>query len=303
MNPDKQLEQYKVSRYLRNAKDDALSKRLDDIGANLWSTDRDGNVIPTRNHKHRSTLLILYIDTLYEKWLRHPADLEFNEDDLRRRMASGFIKPTLKSPIDFEPTCLAKFGQRKYILDSLNKGILRIAPAQSYQDPSLNSAQKDDELSHCVQTPNQEIKFKLHGLDGGVGETELQVKPLDLFQYMNVPNFYVWCCGLGYDSRLFMDFDCDAALIVKNIDVFKKRFADAVRFQLPFAKFDSREVGYYDTYVSHRSQLTPIFSKHIKYLYQNEYRFSWRLEDSSNLEPFFIELGPLHDIATVVELA
>lgn len=213
------------------------------------------------------------------------------------------MAPILKNPIDFEPRCLAKFGQRKYILESFNKGILRIAPAQSYQDPSLNSAQKDDELRHHVQTPNEKIKFKLYGLDEHGGEIELQAKPLELFRYMEVPNFYVWCCGLGYDARLFTEFNADAALIVKDITAFRKRFTDAVRAQLPLAAFESREIEYYDPYNSHRSQLTPVFSKHIRYLYQNEYRFAWRPEDPSDLKPFFIELGPLHDIATVLELA
>ena len=44
MDSEKKLEQYKANRYLRNAADNALTKRLEDIGTNLWSTDRDGNV-------------------------------------------------------------------------------------------------------------------------------------------------------------------------------------------------------------------------------------------------------------------
>lgn len=303
MNPDIQLEEYKISRYLRHAKDDALIKRLEDIGTNLWSTDRDGNVTPIRNQMHRSFLLKLYLDTLYEQHLRHTKNLDFNEADLRRRMTAQFIQPLLKTPVDFEPTCLAKFGQRKHILDSFDKGILRIAPAQSYQDPSLNSAQKDDELCHHLQTPNEQIKFKLYGPDENGSKTELKARPLELFRYMEVPNFYVWCCGLGYDSRLFSEFGADAALIVKNISAFKTRITNAVRAQIPLATFESREIEYYDPYNLRRSQLTPIFCKHIRYLYQNEYRFAWKLENQDDLKPFFVELGPLHDIATVLELA
>lgn len=303
MNPEEQLQQYKATRYLRNAKDEALVKRLEDIGLNLWSTDRDGNVISTRDQAHRATLLKLYIDTLHEQHLRNPADLEFNEADLRRKMSEKYSPPKLKNPVDFEPTCLAKFTEKKYALDALNKGLLRIAPAQSYQDPSLNPAQKDDELSHHVQTPNEQIKFKLLGLDKQGHQVELQAKPLELFRYMEVPNFYVWCCGLGYDARLFKEFGADAALIVKDINAFTKRFIDAVHAQLPSAVFASGDIRYYDPYTAHRSQLIPIFSKHLRYLYQKEYRFAWKPEDSSDLKPFFVELGPLHDIATVLELA
>lgn len=303
MNPNEQLQQYKATRYLRNAKDEALVKRLEDIGLNLWSTDRDGNVISPRDQAHRATLLKLYIDTLHEQHLRNPANLDFNEADLRKKMSDGYNPPKLRNPVDFEPTCLAKFGKQKYILDAFNKGILRISPAQSYQDPSLNSAQKDDELRHHVQTPDEQIKFSLLGLDKQGHQVELKVKPLELFRYMEVPNFYVWCCGLGYDARLFKEFDADAALIVKDINAFKQRFMDAVYTKLPSAVFASSEIGYYDPYTTHRSQLTPIFSKHLRYLYQNEYRFAWKPADSTDLKPFFVELGPLHDIATILELA
>lgn len=45
---------------------------------------------------------------------------------------------------------------------------------------------------------------------------------------MNVPNFYVWCCGLGYDARLFSDFEADAALVVKDKAAFEERFSRAM---------------------------------------------------------------------------
>lgn len=303
MDFEKKLEQYKANRYLRNAADNALTKRLEDIGTNLWSTDRDGNVIATRNQEHRSRLLDFYIDTLYEQNLRSPADIQFSEAELRNRVSAGYAAPKLKRPVDFEPSCLTKFSKRQFIYEAFDKGRIRVAPAQSYDDSSLNSAQKDDELRHHVQTPDEQIKFRLHGQDEHGNETEFQVKPLELFRYMEVPNFYVWCCGLGYDARLFKEFEADAALVIKDIDAFIKRFSDAVRDKFPLSVFESRGIEYYDPYNAARSQLTPGFSKHLRYLYQNEYRFVWKLESPVGLMPFFVELGPLHDIATVLELA
>ncbi|HMM44087.1 MAG TPA: hypothetical protein PKE41_00460, partial [Candidatus Macondimonas sp.] len=44
-------------------------------------------------------------------------------------------------------------------------------------------------------------------------------------------------------------------------------------------------------------------SKNIRYLYQNEYRFAWTMPEDSMLAPFFVELGPLDDIAEIFELA
>ena len=303
MDPEKHLEHYKATRYLRHATDEALTERLDDIATNLWSTGRDGDLTPIRDQTHRATLLGLYIDTLHEQKLRNPADLEFSEAELRARVSAGYVAPKLKRPVDFEPTCLAKFSKRRFIFDAFDKGIIRVAPAQSYQDSSLNPAQKDDELSHHVRTPNEQIVFKMYGLDEHGRAIELHPKPLELFRYMEVPNFYVWCCGLGYDARLFKEFNADAALIVKYIGAFTKRFSDAVRAQLPTAAFESGGIGYYDPYNTRHEQLIPGFSKHLRYRYQNEHRFVWKVENPAELTPFFVELGPLHDIATVLELA
>lgn len=61
---------------------------------------------------------------------------------------------------------------------------------------------------------------------------------------------------------------------------------------------------YYDPYTVRRDQLTPMYSKNLRYLYQNEYRFIWTVPSgATDLPPFFVELGPLTDIAEFYELA
>jgi hypothetical protein len=56
------------------------------------------------------------------------------------------------------------------------------------------------------------------------------------------------------------------------------------------------------TYNIRRDQLVPIFSKNFRYLYQNEYRFAWIVTAEDALKPFLVELGPLNDIAEMLEL-
>lgn len=64
----------------------------------------------------------------------------------------------------------------------------------------------------------------------------------------------------------------------------------------------ARPLGYYDPYTT--PQIVPIFNKNFRYLYQNEYRFAWTVpEGERSLKEFFVELGPLHDIAEFLELA
>lgn len=294
---------YETTRYLRNADDDALKERLKVIASNLWSTDHNGNVIATRHPDHRRRLLVLYCDVLFEQNIRAPVDLQFDEGQLRAQSSVGFVPPKLKAPITFGSQCLAKFGKRAHIVSSLKEGRIRVAAASAYNDTSLNAAQMDEELRHHVRTSNHHIEMKIYGkyaLDGP--EVEIIPEWGELFLYQRVPDFYVWCCGLGYDARLFKEFEADAALIVTDQNAFADRFSSAVEKQKPKARFEHRRMGYYDPYTTQRNQLLPAFSKNIKYLYQNEYRFVWWIPESDVLEPFFVELGSIEDIATIVEL-
>lgn len=304
IDPDQAIQAYQASRYLRKATDDALKQRLQVIASNLWSTDRDGNVIATRDPQHRDALRALYCHTLYEQCDRAKVDFEFDERKLRARSSAGFNPPELKAPITFGPQCLAKFGKHQHILPALKEGRIRIAAASAYNDPSLNAAQMDEELQHHVRTPNECIVARFYGKrtpDGA--EEEFFPEWGEMFRYMQVSNFYVWCCGLGYDARLFKEFEADAALIVTDQKAFADRFSGAVAKQKPSGRYEHRGIGYYDPYTTQRNQLVPAFSKNIKYLYQNEYRFVWWMPESEALDPFFVELGSLEDIATIVELA
>lgn len=162
----------------------------------------------------------------------------------------------------------------------------------------------DEELQHHVRTPNERIAMKLYGKHSPDGP-EIEITPQwgDLFRYLQVPNFYVWCCGLGYDARLFKEFEADAALIIIDQKAFADRLSRAVSEQQPNGRFEHGGIGYYDPYTTQRSQMVPAFSKNFKYLYQNEYRYVWWMPEGEMLNPFFVELGSLEDIATIVELA
>jgi hypothetical protein len=146
--------------------------------------------------------------------------------------------------------------------------------------------------------------FKLHGQDSAENEIEMPVRNIELFRYMMVPDFYVWCCSLGYDARLFHEFDADGVLIIRDKDAFRARMSAAVARTLPKGCMTDGPIRYYDPYTVRREQLVPIFSKHFRFMYQNEYRFAWAVpEEREPLKQFFVELGSLHDIAECYELA
>jgi len=248
-------------------------------------------------------MLELYTHALREQMERSKSgELAFDEAAVRFEASANYVQRRTVRPITFGPDCYAKFGTKKHILPALS-GKLFIQPAAKYNDPSLNAAQLDDELQHHVRSPNERLMMRLIGLDEHGNEFEAKPHWGELFRYMNVPNFYVWCCGLGYDARLFSEFEADAALVVKDKAAFEDRFTRAMAEQLPDAVIGHGPIQYYDPYTTRRDELMPAFSKNIKYLYQNEYRFTWQFQEERELKPFLVELGPLHDIAEIVELA
>ncbi len=300
-NTSNWFDEYKLNRYLRNTPDVYLEQRRSYLAANLWSTDKDGAVTAPRNAEHRQGILRLYTHTLFEQGWRTPADIDFDEASVRADASSSYVPPKLNQKISFGADCFAKFGKEEHLTATLERGTIRIAPAGAYADTSLNAAQKDDELEHAVQTPNEHLVMKLNVRDADGREREVVPEFRELFRYMMVPNFYVWCCGHGYDARLFHEFEANAALIIHNKSEFISRLERAVQAIHPADQFYHGPIGYYDPYTTERGQLTWGYSKHVRYLYQNEYRFTWQTSDP-DLSPFFVELGPLQDIASILKL-
>ncbi|MCQ0987228.1 hypothetical protein [Jiella marina] len=297
--------EYERNRYLRNAPDEFLDQRLKGISANLWSTDKDGNVTQPRRSDVRHELLKLAHHVILEKLSRGlPTPSTFEEKALRDAGVGSYVPPKLASPFMGGPSGFAKYGKRDHIKASFERGTFRIAAASSYLDPSLNPAQADHELEHTVVTPNEHLLMRLYGKDAAGNEVEIPHTPLQLFRYMQVPNFYVWCCGLSYDARMFYDFEAEALLMIRDMEAFTARFIAAVKATKPDLASRHGPCAYYDPYTVTREQLTPMYSKNLRYLYQNEYRFTWTAPpETTDLPTFFVELGPLADIAEFYELA
>jgi hypothetical protein len=301
---DKWLAEYDASRYLREVQPAALDERYRNLIGNLWSTDRDGRPQQPRNPQNRTLLLRLLCDVLLERAHRAGrADISFDEAKMRNEAVATYAPPRLKSTVVGGPKGFAKFGKRDHVRNAFDHGRFRIAPASTYDDPSLNAAQADKELEHHTVTPNQHLLFRLHGKDADGKDVEIDAKPIHLFRYMNVPDFYVWCCGFGCDLRMLHDFHADALLLIRDEAAFIKRMLDAVDKAMPGCVPVHGPVQYYDPFTVDRSQLKPIFSKNLKYLYQSEYRFAWNVPSGATLAPFMVELGPLHDIAEFYETA
>src|SRR5205085_8475920 len=109
-----------------------------------------------------------------------------------------------------------KYGRSQFLTETLKKGILRISPASSYKDPSLNYAQQDDELEVALLGLPSEVKIE--AIDEKTGKSKGRIEPIGNVKFMmRAPtNYYACCLSLTFNQRLFGDFQADCALIIKD---------------------------------------------------------------------------------------
>ena len=198
---------------------------------------------------------------------------------------------------------LIKFGKRTHMQELYEHGRIRIAPASSYSDPSLNYAVNDDELKFDRVIPRSEVTITF--VDQKTGEPK-NVKPIgEVTNTISLEtNYYIYCVSSVLDYRLFDDFKADSCVIIREPAAFSTRLQDAVQTLIPDWLDWNQSVDYIDPYLHTEKNIDLIFSKHFRFWYQQEYRFAWLPKRGGRtlLEPFFVELGSLEQISEIVVL-
>ncbi|GAB6178157.1 hypothetical protein JCM16814_30480 [Desulfobaculum senezii] len=207
-----------------------------------------------------------------------------------------------KITIPDEGSFIAKFTKQKHAEALLSEGQVYVSPASAYKDSSLNRAMCDDELSvhKFIRKNNTRVTI----LDQKTGKSK-EVIPLSSdIKVTTTSNtdFYVWCTASSLDLRLFEDFEADACVIIRDIDVFKQRLKQAMSAKLPNWEFSCGAVNYIDPYLHSEQQFDPFACKHFSYAYQKEFRFIWIPPSpvSDKLKPHLLTLGNLEDICEMV---
>lgn len=294
--------EYHRSLYLRELPEAALLQRLEHIAQNLWSTGPNSEVTPPRSPENRQRLLRAYVHAIAEQVRRGRIVRSISEAEIRQNASLNYVPPDLVAPFTGSPVCWVKFGKREHIRPAFERGLLKVTLASSYNDPSLNPAQRDDELHHLSRTPNKQMLFTLRGLDENGQEVDIPHQPLEYFEGISSSDFCVWCCSAAYDARVFSDFkDYNAALIIRDQQAFSYRLENAMKAKLANISMQAGRVQYYDPYDIDPTLLRPIFVKNFQYMYQNEQRFAWEVSAGQNDKDLFIEIGPLSDICDVLE--
>lgn len=305
-------ESYLARRYMQFLSREELEQRCRDIFVNMFTLD-EGKIGILSHREGGARLMELHTHLLEEFKIRFgPFPAGFSE---------GFLK---KAPVP-DPThanaaraCLAvknrnvapgsfftKFGNKEHLRAARERGVFRISPASSYGDPSLNAAVGDDELRFGVQLHPDSVRMEVLQKDG----SRHDITPSGPVTFMSEvsSDYYVFCLATALVPRLFLDFDADACLIIRDIPAFHSRFRSAIRAALPSsAEWDGRGslVRYVDPLNATMDDAEKPFVKHFRYTYQGEFRYAYLpvKPTGAKLAPFFIEMGDLAPFCELISL-
>lgn len=296
--------------YMADASDDYIAARFVDVFNNINVLTEKGQISPL-NPKIDGDFFFSRFTHLLEEQNYRPSVLQ--SADLKNTFA---IKPTFPDPppgfkilggrnLSKGPH-LIKLGKVEFLRPMFSEGVMRISPASSYIDPSLNNAIRDDELNqhaflkvgdpglHIVRTDSQGRQHVTSQYDGNV---KINVA---------APNdFYVLCLANEYNYRLVDDFDANALIVIHDAEKFKRRVAKQVKAQLGGWNLVSGDINYYDPFFVDPRKLGTGMAKHFRFSYQREFRMVWSgpLSPQTGLLPLSIRIGPMRDFASFFTFA
>lgn len=196
---------------------------------------------------------------------------------------------------------VVKYGRRQFLEPMLHTGRVRLSPASYYNDDGHNDAVRDDEIRRIFYIPTfrerlqgiHHIDVQGHRIEFGDDDIVMPVVVQDYFLFSLCDNIYY---------RLPTDFDSDAALIIRDFDLFAQRLISSFLARWPDWEPQYGAVTYYDPYCDHTKVRVHEMSKHFGYAYQREVRVILRTKHQirTKLEPEFLDIGPMTDYAEMV---
>lgn len=216
-----------------------------------------------------------------------------NGDPIAVKIFGGYTPPTNAFTV--------KYGRREFLEPMLRSGRLRICPASFYNDTSHNAAIKDDEIHRTFFIPTFRERLK------GVHHTVVQGYRMeygddDLVLPIEAPDYFLLslCDSIYY--RMPTDFDADAALIIRNPNLFAQRVISSFLARYPDWRPHYGPVTYYDPYRDFSKMKVHQMSKHFGYAYQREVRIVMeaKRQPRSSLQPEFLDIGPMDGYAELL---
>jgi hypothetical protein len=279
---------------LRNVPVDVLVQRYRDIVATLLWLRRPSMDNEPITRGHYSTFW----------WLRM---LSQTEAELERREISSIDVPESAIQELLIPECepesetrfktWARVSEMQRLLKTLTVGEIWFSPAEGFDDPKLNAAQRDDELRRHHSTPGQTQRI--------IGPNGRPITPIgDVTFSRQAAAYWLSSWSIGPDLRLIDEFQVDACIVVWKPTEFDERISAAVERDLPGWLYASFPVQYVDQYDMMNTERMPVsMTKEFPFARQRELRLglSARPPVVMPMGGFLVTTGSIEDIAGVYD--
>ena len=193
----------------------------------------------------------------------------------------------------------AKFGKREYMEALYQRGSLRIQPASLFRALGHNIAVRDDELSvpmSVALSRDEIVRLVRNPQDVPPGPLEHRVD----VRFSFPTDYWLYCLTTSLEPRLFVDFEAQGCVIIRDRNEFRNRLLRSAAATLPEAAREGAAI-YVDPLLPNSTDVFVPLAKHFAYAYQQEYRFVWLPRSpAQNLEHVDLEIGPLNDIADLI---
>lgn len=302
---------YERNRFCRHLPETDLQQRIRDIVLNMMVLTPGALIgLGSPDDPEAQRWMVRWTQVLHEMQLRHgPYPNGFTDGFMQEKPIPDFVgelgrkaaRVFADRKLDPDKT-LIKYGKPEHLGALLSRGLARVQPASFFMSSDLNGAVGDDELNLAISLvlSREEII--------GVVQNPQDVPPdagdqVFEYSYRSESDYWLYCVTRSHEPRLFVDFDATACVVIKNRDAFAQRLQRAASLRLPATTALAGVAMYVDPHQPDTARIQVPLAKHFRYTYQKEYRFAWLPTVASpKLAYVDIEMGPLDDIAELVEL-
>jgi hypothetical protein len=300
--------EYYRNPYMLLEEDGTILERFADVFSNSLDIGADGKISikPMIDNDARfGRFFTELIEETNWRGILNKGSIGYASEQLKAYFSDGVpLGVRMFEEIKSEPkNCLLKFSKKQYVHEMFKYGRFRVSPASYYAKGSHIKAIKDLETvrNYRIKAVREILKgeshFEFQGQRTPIMNGVLPVQ-------FEMGNYYLLCTCNEISRRMPTDFESDAVLIIKDKAEFINRLKNELLISYPDWEFLEGDVYYYDPYNDTIKDRNQEFYKHFSYAYQKEHRCIIRPKTGSvaigSLEPFFVEIGPLDDIAEII---
>ena len=202
---------------------------------------------------------------------------------------------------------LVRISRRKWMIEALEVGRLRFAPASSYRTIEGDEARTDDEMTKGYRRPGRLITIT--GPDGRpivpIGDITFSTTRTLGDAELEIP-YWLTSYSTDLDPRLFTDFRSDdgddAALVIFDPEAFILRALPHLNRVAPLSEKLLYQIEYYDAFHPPSQRLAPLTMKDTRFAHQREFRMILDPGDREVLAgggDLYLDIGSIADIAGV----